>query len=77
MIAKQPCPACSGSGQIRYFQGVSRFLLSCEECPECTGLGYQLEPPSEARPVEAKAPGPGRRDCRNQTSAKRRGKLPR
>jgi DnaJ-class molecular chaperone len=34
------CDSCGGSGQINYFKGVSRFLLSCEECPECAGLGY-------------------------------------
>lgn len=34
------CPGCGGSGQINYFKGVSRFLLSSEECPECAGLGF-------------------------------------
>jgi isopentenyldiphosphate isomerase len=37
---KKPCQSCGGSGQINYFKGVSRFLLSSEECPECSGLGY-------------------------------------
>ncbi len=37
---KKPCQTCGGSGQISGFQGVSRFLLSWEECPECCGLGY-------------------------------------
>ena len=37
---KKTCNACGGSGQINFFKGVSRFLLSCEECPECVGLGY-------------------------------------
>ncbi|MEN8189774.1 MAG: HU family DNA-binding protein [Thermodesulfobacteriota bacterium] len=35
----QPCAFCNGSGQISYFKGVSRFLLSEEECPECGGTG--------------------------------------
>ena len=35
-----PCPGCSGMGQTSYFGGVSRFLLSHEECPECNGLGF-------------------------------------
>jgi DnaJ-class molecular chaperone len=34
------CRGCGGSGQISFFKGVSRFLLSSEECPECSGLGY-------------------------------------
>jgi DnaJ-class molecular chaperone len=34
------CQMCNGSGQLSLFKGVSRFLLSWEECPECGGLGY-------------------------------------
>ncbi|RUM35670.1 MAG: hypothetical protein DSY50_04185 [Desulfobulbus sp.] len=37
------CPTCGGSGQISFFQGESRFLLTDEECPACSGLGYLLE----------------------------------
>ncbi len=36
---KKICPICEGSGQLSSFKGVSRFLLSWEECPECGGLG--------------------------------------
>ncbi|MBU0729016.1 MAG: hypothetical protein KKE17_09865 [Proteobacteria bacterium] len=36
---KKVCEVCGGSGQISYFKGVSRFLLSTEECPQCLGLG--------------------------------------
>jgi len=36
---KRECEFCAGSGQISYFKGVSRFLLSVEDCPECCGLG--------------------------------------
>ncbi|MFP7753575.1 hypothetical protein ACLG6S_02795 [Thermodesulfobacteriota bacterium B35] len=39
---KKPCPACGGTGQISFFQGESRFLLTSEECPVCFGLGYLL-----------------------------------
>lgn len=47
--ADQPiCPSCGGSGQISFFQGASRFLLSSEECPECFGLGYLLPSPKAA-----------------------------
>ncbi|MCI5219455.1 MAG: hypothetical protein D3914_09760 [Candidatus Electrothrix sp. LOE2] len=38
-----PCPACGGSGQLNFFQGESRFLLSVEECPVCCGFGYVQE----------------------------------
>jgi DnaJ-class molecular chaperone len=34
-----PCPICHGSGQISTFKGVSRFLLTTEECPHCCGTG--------------------------------------
>jgi len=48
MSAQEPCPGCGGTGQISFFKGVSRFLLSCEECPECAGLGFRLDSaPSE------------------------------
>jgi len=42
--AKKICPICNGSGQLSSFKGVSRFLLSWEECPECDGLGYIIDP---------------------------------
>jgi len=38
-----PCPACGGTGQISTFKGESRFLLTDEECPLCSGFGYLLE----------------------------------
>jgi len=34
------CKECGGSGQISFFNGVSRFLISNEECTTCYGLGY-------------------------------------
>lgn len=40
---KPVCPTCGGSGEIGFFQGESRFLLTREECPACFGLGYVLE----------------------------------
>lgn len=40
---KPVCPTCGGSGEISFFQGESRFLLTREECPACCGLGYVLE----------------------------------
>ena len=39
---KEICDICGGTGQVSYFKGVSRFLLSTEECSECAGTGYQL-----------------------------------
>ncbi|MEN8258127.1 MAG: hypothetical protein ABFS09_09740 [Thermodesulfobacteriota bacterium] len=41
---EKTCAACGGSGQISFFKGVSRFLISWEECPECGGLGFITEP---------------------------------
>ena len=37
---KKICELCGGTGQISYFKGVSRFILSTEDCPECAGLGF-------------------------------------
>ncbi len=53
--AKETCPFCGGSGQLSSFKGVSRFLLTVEECPECAGLGYIL--PATDSPVAAPADG--------------------
>jgi DnaJ-class molecular chaperone len=36
---KNPCATCGGTGQIGYFQGESRFLLTWKECPRCCGTG--------------------------------------
>lgn len=43
-LMKKICQICNGSGQLSSFKGVSRFLLSWEECPECGGLGYIIPP---------------------------------
>lgn len=51
-LMKKTCGTCGGSGQIGFFQGVSRFLLTWEECPQCNGTGYI------AREVEADEEAP-------------------
>jgi len=33
------CQFCHGAGQTSSFMGVSRFLLSWEDCPQCGGTG--------------------------------------
>jgi DnaJ-class molecular chaperone len=40
---QKPCKACDGGGEIAYFRGISRFLLSWKDCPACDGLGYVVE----------------------------------
>jgi DnaJ-class molecular chaperone len=37
------CEFCGGTGQLSFFKGESRFLLSTEECSECAGTGFQLD----------------------------------
>lgn len=37
---QQTCDQCHGTGLRCYFKGESRFILSQEECPACSGLGY-------------------------------------
>jgi ssDNA-binding Zn-finger/Zn-ribbon topoisomerase 1 len=66
MPAREPCPACGGSGQVSYFKGVSRFLLSCEECPECAGLGFRLDPVPPAEAGEK----PGNRPAKSRPKKK-------
>jgi len=43
-LMKKVCATCGGTGQIRYFQGESRFLLTWEECPHCSGTGMSETP---------------------------------
>ncbi|MCI5159422.1 MAG: hypothetical protein D3906_13510 [Candidatus Electrothrix sp. AUS1_2] len=57
-----PCPVCGGTGQINFFKGESRFLLSMEECPACCGFGYVQEDggePEEKREKIEKSDGRG------------------
>lgn len=56
---REPCPACGGSGQLSQFRGVSRFLLTVAECPECAGLGYLL-PSDEGSPEDQASKGKNR-----------------
>jgi DnaJ-class molecular chaperone len=37
---KKTCEVCEGSGQICEFRGVSRFVLTWDNCPVCGGLGF-------------------------------------
>lgn len=45
---KRVCATCGGIGQIAFFQGESRFLLSQEECPACLGIGHEIDSDSSA-----------------------------
>ena len=38
---QQSCEFCGGSGQLSFFKGASRFLLSLEECNVCNGTGLR------------------------------------
>ncbi len=40
---KQPCEFCNGTGQMSYFQGESRFLLTHDECQDCYGTGLKQQ----------------------------------
>jgi len=55
MVANgKTCDICNGSGQISFFQGVSRFLLTVDECPHCAGTGQQMEPDSTVEQQKSK-----------------------
>jgi DnaJ-class molecular chaperone len=47
-VRKEKCPICGGSGQVSFFKGVSRFLLSVEECEACSGTGF-LQPETDRK----------------------------
>lgn len=68
-MMKKTCEICNGSGQLSSFKGVSRFLLSWEECPRCAGLGYLI-----TRDTGSDAPtGNTDHDGNGKTSKNRRG----
>ncbi len=49
------CEICEGSGQICSFKGVSRFVLTWEDCPVCGGIGFTtLETNVEKTPLMPK-----------------------
>jgi len=48
----RPCPGCNGTGQTTHFGGVSRFLLSYEDCPECNGVGFLAQEADNSLPFE-------------------------
>ena len=54
------CDICSGSGQVSFFKGVSRFLLSTEECVACGGTGLKLDD-AEAKTASDKNSKAGRK----------------
>lgn len=54
-VQKKSCEICEGSGQVCSFKGVSRFVLSWEDCPLCGGMGFTvstLEPEMEKMKVK-------------------------
>jgi DnaJ-class molecular chaperone len=53
---KKECEFCAGSGQVTHFQGVSRFLLSWEECQACGGLGFVIVEEKKEQAGKKKAP---------------------
>ena len=56
------CPYCHGTGQIAYFKGISRFLLSQADCPECGGMGFVLRPDRVGEDDPAQSGGRGAQD---------------
>ncbi|MFN2355174.1 MAG: hypothetical protein ABR512_11695 [Desulfopila sp.] len=49
---KTICDICGGSGQLGGFRGVSRFMITWEECPECCGTG-EVESTPPATPSQS------------------------
>ena len=56
------CDICGGTGQVSFFQGVSRFLLTTDECDACAGTGYQFNSVTK----EIKAHGAGEQNKRGK-----------
>jgi len=62
---KETCEFCNGTGQISYFKGVSRFLLSSEDCPECAGIGFILREEIEDQTEKVKKRGSKKKNQKN------------
>lgn len=45
----KPCRICGGTGQMGEFRGVSRFVISFDDCPDCHGTGIEIDEHAEAR----------------------------
>jgi DnaJ-class molecular chaperone len=61
------CDACGGAGQLGSFLGVSRFLLTWDECPFCAGTGIEIGNGQQ----ESKAPPSRPEDCPDRPRKKR------
>jgi DnaJ-class molecular chaperone len=46
------CPVCEGSGQVSYFGGESRFVVTWEDCPQCCGSGIEVVEQEERKSEE-------------------------
>ena len=61
---RKTCTNCNGSGQVSFFKGESRFILSWEDCPECAGMGFVIpveDPPLQDNDEgEARSPSPSK-----------------
>jgi DnaJ-class molecular chaperone len=54
---KKTCEICGGSGQVGHFGGVSRFIITWDECPQCLGTGiYTGDTREKAAPAEKSPP---------------------
>ena len=63
---KKICEVCEGSGQISYFKGVSRFVVSWDECPECGGLGFVFAGDEDAPRPDTEAPSRASRPAKKK-----------
>jgi len=63
---KKICEVCEGTGQISYFKGVSRFVVSWDECPECSGLGYVFAGDEDAPQPDAVDPSNSSRPAKKK-----------
>ena len=52
------CDICGGTGQIGIFRGLSRFIMTYEEFPECygTGINQNGRPPQGTNSTDKPSP---------------------
>ncbi len=56
MNMEEVCDICGGTGQLGIFRGLSRFIMTYEECPECYGTGIHQNDGDDQERTSTDAP---------------------
>lgn len=63
---EKKCASCGGTGQLGHFQGISRFIITWEECSDCLGSGIAAVTEQEKKEKNATTTVPPPNTTENQ-----------